>query len=94
MVLGLFAMQLIAMVEKVFNNYPSEKMNRIWQSYLMNLQEVIEHHADNKYKVPHTKTRKLECKGRLPLGTETGINYDSIILIALVGEVQIFFLHG
>ena len=61
------AMQLIAMVRKVFDLYPLEKLNRIWLSYLMNLNEVIKHHGDNKYKVPHMNKRKLEREGRLPI---------------------------
>ena len=33
----------------------------------MNLNEVIKHHGDNKYKVPHMNKRKLEREGRLPI---------------------------
>ena len=57
-------MQLIAMVRKAFDLYPQEKLNK---SYLMNLNEVIKHHGDNKYKTPHMNKRKLEREGQLPL---------------------------
>ena len=60
-------MQLIAMAKKDFTNYPSDKLNKIWLSYLINLNEVTKHPSDNKYKTPHMNKRKLERKGRLLL---------------------------
>ena len=60
-------MQLIAMVKKVFTNYPSDKLNKNWLSYLMNLNEEIKHHGDNKYKTRHMNKRKLEREWRLLL---------------------------
>ena len=61
------AMDLIAMVEKVFKEYPPKKLNRIWLSYLMNLNEIIKHNGGNKYKTPHMNKAKLEREGRLPV---------------------------
>ena len=61
------ATDLIAMVEEVFNDYPPVKINRIWLSYLMNLNMVMKHHGSNKYKTPHMNKAKLERGNRLPL---------------------------
>ena len=60
-------MELIAMVEKVYQEYPYKKLNKIWLSYLMNLNEIIKHHGGNKYKTPHMGKDKLEREGRLPV---------------------------
>ena len=61
------ANELIAMVDKVFKEYPTNKLNRIWLSYLMNLNEIMKHNGSNKYKTPHMGKERLERLGLLPL---------------------------
>ena len=60
-------MELIAMVKQVFEAYPPAKLNRIWLSYLMNLNMILKHNGDNQYKTPHMGKAQLERQGRLPL---------------------------
>ena len=59
--------ELIAMVEQVFKEYPPKKLNRIWLSYLMNMNMILKHEGGNKYKTPHMNKEKLERQGRLPI---------------------------
>ena len=57
---------LIRAVLDAYDNYPSSKLNRMWVTYQSCLNEIIDCHGDNNYKIPHMNKEKMEREGRLP----------------------------
>ena len=57
---------IIAMVKKTFEDYPSRLLNFIWLTYMSCLNEIIVHGGSNFYKIPHMNKHKLERENRLP----------------------------
>ena len=55
------------MVLQAFEEYDYKKLNRIWLTYMMVLNKILEHGGHNDYKLGHMKKAKLEKEGRLPL---------------------------
>jgi hypothetical protein len=64
------AVQLITMVEETYNEYPVNKINRIFLSLMCVYNMIIEHHGDNQFEVPHMNKDKLEREGRLPVAIQ------------------------
>jgi len=58
--------ELITMVTDCFNEFPRNKINRIWLTFQTMLNEVIKHAGCNLFKIPHMGKDKLEREGRLP----------------------------
>ena len=61
------------MVIDTFEKYPHKKLNKIWLSYMMVLNKVLEHKGNNDYKMPHMNKTKLERTGNLPLSIKAYI---------------------
>ena len=66
--------ELVDMVLDTFDKYPHKKLNKIWLSYRMVLNKVLEHKGNNDYKMPHMNKTKLERTGNLPLSIEAYIS--------------------
>jgi len=61
------SLELIEMVTMCYNEYPTNKINRIWLTYQSCLNEIIKCNGHNNYKIPHMGKDKLERTNRLPL---------------------------
>jgi len=59
-------MELIEMVQQCFEDYPMNKLRRLWITLQSCYNEVIKSAGDNRYKIPHMNKDKLEREGRLP----------------------------
>ena len=59
-------LELIEMVTMCYNEYPTNKINRIWLTYQSCLNEIIKCNGHNTYKIPHMNKDKLERTNRLP----------------------------
>ena len=59
--------EIIQCVQAAYNDYDSRKINRIWLSLMGCLNEIIKHHGDNDYKIPHMGKDRLERIGQLPI---------------------------
>lgn len=44
---------LVANVKKAFDEYDPEKLNRIWLTHGAVLNQILENHGSNNYKLPH-----------------------------------------
>jgi len=64
------SIQLIEMVTMCYEEYPTNKINRIWLTYQSCLNEIIKCNGHNNYKIPHMNKDKLERTNRLPLTLE------------------------
>jgi hypothetical protein len=53
--------ELIDMVHKAYDDFESEKINRIWLTYMSCLNQIIDCHGDNDYAIPHMKKCKTGC---------------------------------
>ena len=71
--------ELIELVEKCFRDFDSKKINRIWLTYMGCLNEIIDNHGDNNYKVPHMKKAKLEKEGKLPRKLDVTSTADELL---------------
>ena len=58
---------LINAVLKAYDDYPKEKINRIWLTLMSCMNEIIDSGGDNSYRIPHMGKDKLEKENRLPL---------------------------
>lgn len=61
------AREIIQCVQQAYVAYNSNKINRIWLSLMSCLNEIVEHHGDNNYKIPHIGKERLERIGELPI---------------------------
>jgi hypothetical protein len=60
------AIELIEMVQKTFDEYPHNKLNRLFVTLQSVYNSIIEHYGDNFYKIPHMNKDKMEKEGTLP----------------------------
>lgn len=60
------ALELIVMVKRCYNNYPSTKLNRIWLTLQSCMNCIIDDRGGNQYKIPHMCKDRLERLGQLP----------------------------
>jgi len=60
------SLELIEMVTMCYNEYPTNKINRIWLTYQSCLNEIIKCNGHNNYKIPHMNKDRLERLNRLP----------------------------
>lgn len=68
--------ELLLAVEKSFNEYPSQKLNRVFVTLQLCMREIMKHGGSNKYKIPHVNKDRLEREGRLP--TQVSCDYDLV----------------
>ena len=64
------AMELIEMVQETYDDYPSNKINRIWLTLQCCMNEILKIAGCNQYKIPHMGKEALEKAGRLPVTLE------------------------
>lgn len=60
-------LELIALVQQKYEEYPPDKLNRMWLTHQAVMNEILECNGDNDYKLPHLKKSQLERQGRLPV---------------------------
>ena len=60
------AEQIIQCVQQAYNAYDKEKINRIWLSLMGCLNEIIDHHGNNDYEIPHMGKDRLIRINQLP----------------------------
>ena len=58
--------EIIKCVTDAFWEYPMNKMNRLWLTRMQCMNEILECHGGNDYKLPHMGKEKLERIGKLP----------------------------
>ena len=58
------------MVRECYDDFPTNKINRIWLTLQSCLNEIIKSHGSNQYKIPHMNKEKMEKENRLPLALE------------------------
>lgn len=58
--------ELIKEVERAFENYPCNKMNRMWLTLQSCCNKILEIDGCNHYSLHHMNKEKLEREGRLP----------------------------
>ena len=57
---------IVRLVDKVYWEYPHNLLNRIWLTHMSVMNEIIDHHGDNNFKIPHMGKERLERLGQLP----------------------------
>jgi len=60
------AVELIEMVEQTYNDYPMNKINRMWVTLQTVFNGMLDTHGGNTYPLTHMGKEKLEKAGRLP----------------------------
>lgn len=60
------SIEIIECVLKTYEDYPCNKINRLWVTLQSIFNCIIEHHGGNDYKIPHMNKEKLEREGTLP----------------------------
>lgn len=68
--------ELLLAVEKSFNEYPTEKLNRVFVTLQLCMREIMKQGGSNKYKIPHVNKGRLERESRLP--TRVSCDYDLV----------------
>ena len=53
-------------IDEALEEYPGDKLNRIWITLQSIMNEVIEDEGGNDYKIPHLNKDRLEREGTLP----------------------------
>ncbi|GAA0154734.1 hypothetical protein LIER_12633 [Lithospermum erythrorhizon] len=56
---------VVQAVVKAFNEYPSQKINHVWLTLQLCMQETLKVGGSNRYKIPHMKKEQLERNGQL-----------------------------
>jgi len=59
--------EIIRYVREAYRDYPYNKINRIWLSLMACMNETIDCHGDNDYKIPHLGKERLERLNELPV---------------------------
>jgi hypothetical protein len=59
--------ELIGNVETAWDEYPPEKLNRVWLTLQSCFDKVLTVHGQNDYKIPHMNKKRLENAGELPV---------------------------
>mmetsp|Transcript_20119 Transcript_20119/g.43378 ORF Transcript_20119/g.43378 Transcript_20119/m.43378 type:complete len:361 (+) Transcript_20119:486-1568(+) len=62
--------ELITCVEKALQDYPTHKLNRVFLTLKAVMNEIVDSHGANEYKLPHMNKERLEREGTLPLTLE------------------------
>lgn len=70
--------QIIEYVTKSYWDFCPKKINHVWLSLMAVYNQIIDHHGDNNFKIPHLNKVRLERQGELPHVlpiTETAYEY-------------------
>ncbi|KAM0824009.1 hypothetical protein ACQ4PT_070493 [Festuca glaucescens] len=57
--------EIIQKVQESLDEYPHQKLNRIWLSHQACMREIIKHKGGQHYALPHLKKKTLEREGKL-----------------------------
>jgi hypothetical protein len=77
--------EMIELVEQCYNNFDTHKLNRIWLSHQSCLNEIINQHGSNDYKIPHLNKSRLERLGELPEVLD--VTAEAIPFLSELGEL-------
>jgi hypothetical protein len=58
--------QLITHVQAAYERYPRENLNRTWLTLQSVMNEIVDNHGNNDYKIPHFGKERPERTGDLP----------------------------
>ena len=58
-------MELIQLVKQKYEEYPAKKINRVWLSHMLVMNEILKDYGGNNFKIPHMNKEKLERDNRL-----------------------------
>ena len=61
------AEEIINYVRQTYEEYPRERINHVWLTLMEVMNEIIEHHGNNDYKMPHIGKLALERRNELPV---------------------------
>lgn len=61
------SLELIKAVQKVYNKYLTNKINQIWITLKLVMNEIVDHHRGNDYKISLIGKGKIKKQGRLPV---------------------------
>jgi hypothetical protein len=75
--------ELITHVQQSYENFPRQKLNYTWLTLQSCLNEIIECHGSNNYKIPHYNKQRMETNGELPVSLEVTERIQE-----LLGEAQ------
>jgi hypothetical protein len=73
------SMEIIECVQKTWDEYPWEKINRIWVTLQSIYNMIIETHGCNQFKIPHMNKDRMEREGTLP--REVPLTQDAINIV-------------
>jgi hypothetical protein len=74
-------------VTQAYNEYPANKLNRMWVTLQSIYNCVIETHGCNVYKIPHMNKEKLERENRLPRALLVSRDaYDALVEMNEMGD--------
>ena len=59
--------EMIQHIQQMFQQYPRQKINRPWLTYMPCLSCINEHLGDSNYKILHMNNAKMEWEGTLPM---------------------------
>ena len=59
--------EMIKHIQQTFDQYPRQKFNGTWLTYMSSLNMIIDHLGDNNYKIPYMNKSKMEWEGTLPM---------------------------
>ena len=59
--------QLIAAVQRAFDAYPVEKLNKMWLTHQTCMNEILKDNGGNNYDIPHMNKDALMKQNKLPL---------------------------
>ena len=62
--------ELIKAVEQAYDDYPAEKINRIWLTLMSVMNAIIEDDGGNDYDIPHMGKGRMARAGNLPVRLE------------------------
>lgn len=65
--------EIIEYVRKAHEEYPREMIGRMYLTLMTCLNEIIENHGDNNYKIPHIGKARLQRLGQLPSTLEATV---------------------
>jgi hypothetical protein len=59
--------EIIQCVQQAYNAYDKNKINKIWLTLMGCLNEIIEHHGNNDYQIPHMGKDRLIRLNQQPI---------------------------
>jgi hypothetical protein len=80
---------LIAVVQKVWDEYDPVKLNRVWLTHQTVLNEILAHYGGNDYNIPHMGKELLELNNMLPLTIEVSREAEEAMEIMNLYDVNV-----